>query len=146
MPSPFEWSKVMDSIFTRLITMPILNDPRTDWTEDLSLGYPFDVIRNRVLNKGLADFRCGYSDSRYGTLTPDEKALLFCFINLKKHFFACYATYEDYRATLEPFLSTGANRVVMDIGCGPGTACLALADFLPGRAFAYFGVDLALPM
>src|SRR4051812_12646105 len=106
MANPFEWSKAMDELFSRLIVFPVRDDARTDWSENLHLGDPFDVIRDQVIKKGLADFRLGHQDSRYGLLTPDDKALLFCFVNLKKHFFACAATLEDHRATLEPILTT----------------------------------------
>lgn len=36
--------------------------------------------------------------------------------------------------------------MLLDIGCGPGTASLALADLLPGRSFSYLGIDLVPPM
>jgi hypothetical protein len=110
------------------------------------LGYPFDVIREEVLAKGLADFASGHHHAQYGELTPDEKVLLYCFVNLKKHFFAALATFEGHRRALAELFVEGARLVVIDVGCGPGTACLALADLLPGRVFDYIGVDLAAPM
>lgn len=140
MPSPFEWSGEMDSIWNSICRI-ILEDPRTDWSENLSLGYPFEVIREQVLAKGLADFSKGHEDNRYGPLTAEEKVILYCFVNLKKHFFACLATYEAHRAAIEELLVSERSPLVLDVGCGPATACLALTDLFPGRRFDYLGID-----
>jgi hypothetical protein len=99
-----------------------------------------------VLAKGLADFSQGHDHPKYGRLSAEEKVLLYCFVNLKKHFFAALATFEAHRATLEELFMPDSRLVVVDIGCGPGTACLALADLLPGRDFDYLGIDSATPM
>jgi SAM-dependent methyltransferase len=146
MPSPFEWSSEMDNIIWNNVGKLVLDDPRTDWSENLSLGYPFEVIREQVLAKGLADFGRGHSHPEYGELTADDKALLFCFVNLKKHFFACLATYEAHRGLIEELFAPGGRAIVTDIGCGPGTACLALAELLPGKRFDYLGIDSAPAM
>ena len=143
MPSPFEWSTEMDNLFWTTVTKVVLDDPRTDWSENLSLGFPFDVIREQVIGKGLADFSTAHLDDRFGALTAAEKVLLNCFVNLKKHFFACYATFEQYRRDIERVFGATALPTVFDVGCGPGTACLALCDLLPGRAFEYVGIDSA---
>jgi len=145
-PNPLEWSPAMENLFWTSVGKVILDDPRTDWSESLSLGYPFDVIREQVLQKGLADFSQGHDDPRYGRLTPDEKALLYCFVNFKKHFFAALATFQEHRAPVEDLFGSGEKPLLLDIGCGPATACLALADLLPGRNFEYLGIDSAAPM
>jgi hypothetical protein len=146
MASPLEWSAAMDGLFWNCVVRVVLDDPRTDWSENLSLGYPFEVIRKQVLAKGLADFSQGHVDAKFGHLTPDEKALLYCFVNFKKHFFAAYATFEEHRAIIEELLVPEENPFVLDIGCGPATACLALMDLLPGKTFHYVGIDSAAAM
>jgi len=146
MPNPLEWSKEMENLFWHSVGEIIRDDPRTDWSENLSLGYPFEVIREQVLAKGLADFSQGHDHAEYGCLSADEKVLLYCFVNFKKHFFTALATFEAHRTAIEELFSTEARLLVIDIGCGPATACLALADLLPGRVFDYLGIDSAAPM
>jgi SAM-dependent methyltransferase len=146
MPGFYEWSDGMDRLFGELIVKAVQDDPRTDWSEDRSLGYPFDVIRKQVLAKGLADFAVGHAHGEYGALSAAEKCLLYGFVNMKKHFFACRATIEAYRPEVEALFIPGQHAVILDFGCGPATACLALADLLPGRTFDYIGIDAAPPM
>jgi SAM-dependent methyltransferase len=141
----FEWSAEMESVFNALVVRAVASDPRTDFGENVLLGMPFAVVRDDIIKKGRADFRGGYAHPTYGTLSPDEKTLLYCFTNFKKHFFACLATFSHFRASAEECLAT-SNPVVIDVGCGPGTACFALCDVWPGRNFAYIGVDSAQPM
>jgi SAM-dependent methyltransferase len=136
----------MESLFGSSIIEPIRDDPRTDWSENLSLGYPFEIIREEVLAKGLADFAHGHDHPTYGRLSAEEKVLLYCFLNMRKHFFAALATFEAHRPTIEGLFVPDARLLVIDIGCGPGTACLALADLLPGRDFDFLGIDSAEPM
>jgi hypothetical protein len=146
MPNPFEWSAEMDGLYWNSVVRDVLDDPRTIDSENLKLGYPFDKIREEVLAKGLTDFSQGHDDPRYGHLTADDKVLLYCFVNLRLHFFAALATFEAHRALLEDLFASAGRFLLLDVGCGPGTACLALADLLPGRNFDYLGIDSAAPM
>jgi hypothetical protein len=146
MPSPYEWSNDMDRIFGDLVVRIVQDDPRTDWGENLSLGYPFDVIREEVLAKGLADFTIGHAHVQHGNLSAAEKCLLYAFVNMKKHFFACTATLEAFQPAVEALFAQEQRVVVVDVGCGPATACIALADLLPGRTFDYIGIEASLPM
>lgn len=147
MPSPYLWSDQMQGIHRDHNVKPVLDDPRTDLSdEDLRLGYPFDVIRDRVIAKGLTDFRTGYQEPGRPALTTDEKVLLYCFVNLKKHFYTCTAAYETHHAAVSELFGAGKHPLIVDVGCGPGTACLALADLYRGRTFDYVGVDLAPAM
>lgn len=146
MPSPFEWSAEMDGLFYNSVIRNVLDDPRTLDSVNLKLGYPFEKIRKEVLATGLADFSQGHDDPKYGHLTADDKVLLYCFLNLRKHFFAALATFEAHRPVLDDLFAAEDRLLVLDIGCGPGTACLALADLLPGRSFDYLGIDSAGPM
>jgi hypothetical protein len=139
------WSDKMAALFRDRVITPVCDHPDTDFTEDLLFGVPFQVVRNEVITKGLADFSVGYSHPTYGTLSPDQKALLYTFINFKKHFYACRATYETYRSDLTR-LWGGERPTVFDLGCGPGTAGLALCDTLPGAQWDYIGIDSAVPM
>src|SRR3984893_12258751 len=143
MPSPFEWSAEMDGLYGASVVMKVLDDPKTVDNENLKLGYPWDKIREEVLAKGLTDFSQGHDDPKHGHLTAHDKVLLYCFVNLRMHFFAALATFEAHRLLLEDLLASENRLLLLDIGCGPGTACRALADLLPGRSFDYLGIDSA---
>ena len=69
MSEPLEWSLRMERLFNKRIAAPILNDPRTDLSQDIKLGYPFEVIRKEVLKEGLADFSKDHDDNAHGVLT-----------------------------------------------------------------------------
>jgi hypothetical protein len=78
------WSDKMERLFSDQVIAPVRDHPNTDFTENIHLGFPFDLIRGEVIEKGLADFGTGYSHPLYGTLSADEKVLLYSFINFKK--------------------------------------------------------------
>lgn len=73
------WSSAMDHLHLEQVVQPVLNDKRTDWEENISLGYPFQVIRDDVIKMGRADFTTGHEHSKYGDLSADDKVLLCCF-------------------------------------------------------------------
>lgn len=141
---PFEWSEKMEKLFNRLVVAPVLNDPRTELSEDITLGYPFAVIRNDIIKEGLADFSVGYDDGVHGALTPSEKVLLYCFVNMKSHFFTSHAAFLHHERNLKKLLDE--KLLIIDIGCGPGTAGLAFLETFPAAMFDYVGVDSAKPM
>lgn len=122
MPNPFEWSAEMDGLYWNSVVRDVLDDPRTIDSENLKLGYPFEKIREEVLVKGRTDFSQGHDDPRYGHLTADDKVLLYCFVNLRMHFFAALATFEAHRALLEDLLPQKA------VGC---CSILDVAQALP---------------
>lgn len=140
------WSDNMEQVFNDAVVRPVMEHPGTDFSEDMRMGYPFDVVRDEVIAKGLADFTTGHTHAQYGPLSADEKALLYTFVNFKKHFYACRQTYETHRAELTKWSRLNAAPSVVDVGCGPGTAGLALADTLPGANWRYFGIDIAPAM
>lgn len=134
------WSDGMERVFRDQVIAPVRDHPDTDFTENVLLGYPFLLVREEVIAKGLADFSTGYDH-----LSADDKVLLYCFINFKKHFYACRTTYNLHRAELDHWLG-GESPVVCDLGCGPGTAGLALCDTLPGVNWDYVGIDSSSAM
>src|SRR5207248_8446060 len=102
--------------------------------------------RTGVLEWGLTDFRTPADLSGRPPLDPAEKVLLDCYVNMRKHFFACRATYEAFKPVIKGILRSAARPVVIDVGCGPATAGLALADRFPRRTFDYVGIDSAPAM
>jgi SAM-dependent methyltransferase len=136
----------MEDLYFEHVIRKVWKDSRTDWDENVSLGYPFDVIRGQVINKGRADFRVGHRHREYGDLTADEKVLLYCFVNMKLHFFETISTFRVYKASLKSLFDSRLPTRMVDLGCGPGTAALALAECLKQPTIRYIGLDIAKPM
>ncbi len=140
------WSQRMEDLFNKHVTLPVLDDVDSDWNR--KFGYTINVIRDEIIQKGLADFREGYSSKGNRTLTADEKVLLYCFVNMKQHYFEAISTFRAYEKRLKPLFELGQKTIVFDLGCGPGTAGLALAECFVGvkPKLQYIGVDLAPAM
>jgi SAM-dependent methyltransferase len=141
-----QWSQAMQNLYFRHVVLPIMEDKRTDWDANVSLGCPFDVIRDKVIKKGLADFTVAYDDPKYCSLSADDKVLLYCFINMKVHFFEALETFRYFRPALKTMFELPGTNMMVDLGCGPGTAALALGDSTKTLKLAYVGVDHARPM
>jgi len=140
------WSEKMDGLFRKHVHEIVEDHPKTDWGENIRLGYPFGVIRDDVLKKGRADFAVGHADAQYGNLTADQKVLLYCFVNMKGHFFSSYANFRFNKMSLIKHFGPPQRIRVYDIGCGPATALLALCDLFPGIKLRYYGIDRAQAM
>ena len=138
-PTPFS-----DLLFEEKIIKFIKQHPRTEWHEK-PLGYSRDYIRYEILSTGLADF-----DEPFKNISCRERVKLYCYFNLRKHFFTSYSIFERLPTLLDIYQSK--NRIkFLDIGCGPATSGLALIDFLfnqTGKAVLldYFGFDISKAM
>lgn len=143
---PLQWSQTMEDLYNDHVARAVLNDRRTDLDENVRLGYPFDVIRDEVIRKGRADFREGHEHVTYGSLTADEKVLLYCFVNMKLHFFEALSTFRAYRTVLKSLFDSKHLTRMVDLGCGPGTAGLALTECLKQPNVRYIGLDIAKAM
>ncbi len=148
MPSkpPLQWSKAMEDLFEEHVTNKVRSDNRTDWDENIRLGYPFNVIRQDVIKKGRADFREGHEHEKHGSLTAEDKVLLYCFSNMKQHFFEAVATFRAYRRKLKALFTPDKPTFMVDLGCGPGTAVLALAECFKQPTVRYAGLDISKAM
>lgn len=110
-------------------------------------GYDNNTILGEVLKRGRTDFRKGY-----GAITPDDKVLLYCFFNMKKHFYTTYAVFELVLPSLMQFFENSDYKpILIDLGCGPMTSGLALADLINSAvgtrlSLTYIGVDHAPAM
>ncbi len=143
-----QWSKAMEDLYYYEVVRPVQYDRRTDWDDEqsISLGYPFQVIRRDVIKSGLADFSDGHHHPKYGDLSADDKVLLYCFANMKLHFFESLATLRRYNGAVKAIFDSNRTKLMIDLGCGPGTAGLALAEFLNRPNAIYIGLDRAQPM
>jgi hypothetical protein len=109
------------------------------------MGFTMEEISKQILAKGLADFSVGYSHPS-GDLSPEELVSLYCYANMKKHFFTCLATFQEHQEAIEELYKPEGRPLIIDFGCGPATACLALADLFPNRMMDYIGIDSAPAM
>lgn len=136
----YEPSYYLSDVFTNKIISPVKNHPDTEWSEIL-MGYERQYIRRNILEFGITDFR-----QPFNNLSTDDKVLLYCYLNMRKHFFTAYYIYDQ----LENFINyfNNVNPLFIDIGCGPSTSLLALADFYKTKTntnltIKYIGIDIA---
>ena len=143
-------SALAAAIFQRQIIAPITADPRTRGWE-YPLGYDREAIRTHILEYGRADFRAPCA-AVTPPASPADRVALYCFYNLRKHFFTTRyvlsQVLESVAAHLQP---TGGRLVFLDLGCGPLTSGLALADLYQARhhrsvPMQYVGLDIAPAM
>jgi hypothetical protein len=73
------------------VTQRVFQDLITDQinTAGYLQKYSNDEIRADILNYGRADFTNEYKD-----LNPYDRVQLYCYFNMRKHFFTTYAVYE----------------------------------------------------
>lgn len=109
--------------------------------------YSNDEIRADILNYGRADFTEAYKD-----LTPYDRVQLYCYFNMRKHFFTTYAVYEKIFTTLNSnVFQKNKELVFIDFGCGSLTSGLALASLYYDNenepiSMRYIGIDIAESM
>jgi hypothetical protein len=109
----------------------IRTDGRT--TRDTFLGWPRGEIFRDVIDGGQADF-----DAPLKQLTGLDRAVLYAKYNQARHLDELGHAFERLFAVQ---LHAG-KPIIIDIGCGPFTAGLALAAVLgPDVEFHYLGVD-----
>jgi hypothetical protein len=136
----------MMEIFKSDIVEEVKSHPQTRFNEIL-LGYTAETIRNDIIEYGRADFRTGYDK-----LSADEKVLLYCYFNMRKHFFTSSFVFEKIYDSLRPVFNDPEKTVVfIDIGCGPLTSGLALADLHTEKTgekltINYIGIDISQAM
>ncbi len=137
----------MDTVFRREVLDPLkARSPnfiaRNEW-----LSIPYADIQARVLEMGRADFSTGYTHPSGVTISAEDKVALYCFMNLRSHFYASLATFNAFCAEIAATLSNAEPTLFVDLGCGPGTSGFAFAEHLNGTGvFDYVPIDLAQPM
>jgi SAM-dependent methyltransferase len=108
-------------------------------------GYTIIEVTSKIIQKGQADFDQGYED-----LTAQQVVKLYCYCNMRMHYFTSLNFYERSEFFEMFYNSTGRIKFI-DIGCGPGTSGLAFANYIFEKTkipavFDYFGIDTSLNM
>lgn len=142
-----EFKKTFDS----LIINPLKIDERTIEYPNLILGQTNDFIRNNIIEYGRANFDTVF-EYRTNLFTQEfsvkDKVMLYCYYNMRKHYFSNKAVFESYKEFFEIELKQVSFRVTFfDFGCGPLTAGIAFNQFAKvldeNFAMKYFGIDIS---
>ena len=113
-----------------------------------NLGRP-DInrrVRENVLGRGRTDFCQSYEgssplDGAPVCYSPEQKALLYCAVNMPMHL---YSSYHVYQRHLEP---PEGKVLFIDFGCGPLTSGIAYHAFAKKHAnVSYIGIDRSRAM
>ena len=109
-----------------------------DTQGDRILGIDMDEVFTDILGGGQADF-----DQPYQHLYGADRALLYAYLIQKRHL-------EELVEAFTQLFKNGAPDeplIVLDLGCGPFTAGLALAATLGNdSSFSYIGLDRSVAM
>ena len=122
----------------RLVVVPVMTDKRETGQPNMRWGHAVDWIFNVAIGGGQADF-----DEKVADLEPKDRALLYAFFNQGAHVEELVVAFNKL---LGKSLAMNGGAVI-DVGCGPFTAGLALGSVVGAAApFDYYGVDRAVSM
>jgi SAM-dependent methyltransferase len=128
----------IDDLLDELVRQPLNADERTKKAPGTYLGWPRDRIFSEVVEYGQAEF-----DEPIGHLSPEDRARLYALYNMPRHLDELSEAFSQLFASAKAI----GTPTVVDLGCGPFTAGLALAGQLgKAKPFRYYGVDRAESM
>jgi hypothetical protein len=111
------------------------------------LGYDKDTIIKSIIKQGQANFDESYEN---GSISAEDVVKLYCYFNMRMHFFTSLSIFERSRIYESYYNSSGRIKFI-DIGCGPGTSGLALVEHIFNKTntkvvFDYYGIDCSIKM
>lgn len=135
----FTPSRFTEQLFTEKFIDYIKYHDSTVWNNIL-LGLDTFTIRSEVINFGQANF-----DKPYKKLQPADIVKLYCYFNMRKHYYSSLYLFERC-AWIKKLVSKEGCLKFIDVGCGPATSGIALTDYLLStksskQQFDYIGVD-----
>lgn len=114
-------------------------------------GYTNDEIRANILEYGSANF-----DLPYKAISSENKTLLYCYFNMRKHIFTLYHIFHSlkeskYGVYFSEILFQKRRLCINDIGCGPITGAIAYTLFCQQTEnkipeISYIGIDKSKSM
>lgn len=132
------------SAFDNVVIQQIKADNRTQYPHIL-YGYTNDYIRNNVIEYGRTNF-----DQATIEHSSADKVNLYCFYNMRKHFFSSVAIFKSFHDYFKSAFSNSNNRITfIDFGCGPLTSGLAFQHSFAtvlNFHFDYVGIDISNAM
>jgi hypothetical protein len=128
-----------ETLFSEKFIDYIKYHENTKWNKTL-LGLDTYTIRSEVLNFGQTNF-----DNPYKNLQPQDIVKLYCYFNMRKHYYSSIYLFERCSWIKKLVANDGCLKFI-DIGCGPGTSGVALTDHLftnncLSNQFDYIGID-----
>ena len=142
----FTPSMMITNLFKE-INIKYFSHPKIDHSRNNLWGFNKKYILDNILGRGRGDYTVNT-----GEITTEDKVTLYCFYNLKKHFFTSYGVFEYVVKSFEDFFNNKDYiPTFIDLGCGPMTSGLALGDLIynkTGKAilFTYIGIDISQSM
>jgi hypothetical protein len=140
----YQPSNDIDYLFLSINNTIVLNSS-TNESQKIYLGYKTNEIHENVIELGKANF-----DEGYKNLKAFDKVDLYCFFNMKKHYFSSYALFSIFYDVI--LSKEKINKInFIDIGCGPATSGLAFIELIKEKnyaidKFSYSGIDSAKTM
>jgi hypothetical protein len=140
--------------FDELIINSLKADSRTTEYPRLILGQTNDFIRNNIIEYGRTNFDKIF-EYQINLFTQEfsvlDKVRLYCYYNMRKHYFSNKAVFESYNEFFNIELKQVSNRVTfLDFGCGPLTAGIAFNQYAKKTDknfyMNYFGIDISKGM
>jgi hypothetical protein len=125
------WKRWLVDLRRQLIVEPL--KMRSDGNLGAPLGKTIAWIFDHAIGGGQADF-----DQPIANLSSRDRVMLYALLNQKSHIDELIHAFDLFL----PRTQLAEGTTVVDIGCGPFTAGLALANVVGNvAAYRYFGID-----
>ncbi len=139
-----EPSQAFVNNFERIVIQTIRENPKTNFPNQIC-GFDHDYNRMNVIQYGRANFDQGTLDH-----SPLEKVYLYCYYNMRKHYFSSLAIFKSFSEYFKKAFDDCNNRIMfIDFGCGPLTAGLAFNQEFSNETnfhLSYAGIDISSAM
>lgn len=130
-------------VFEKIVMNGIINASPKYPTE--ILGNSHDYNRLNLIEYGRANF-----SQSTGNYSVKDKVDLYCFYNMRKHYFSSLAVFKSYDILFKSLFANSANRITfLDFGCGPMTSGLSFNqqfNAISNFHYNYIGIDTSNDM
>jgi SAM-dependent methyltransferase len=136
---------VSDAFHRKRIVSPVQVDPRSISKKNSLFGNSIQRVRFKIIQNGKCDFDRGFQD-QWSKLSPDDLVSLYCYLYWPRHHGELLATFDRFEASIKELFTSNNPTWIVDLGSGPGTVALAVADAFGRPPFHYLGIDRSLAM
>ena len=139
-----------NTYYNKTVIDILKNDTRTKDYPNKILGESSIYIRNNIIEYGRSNFDEVPKNNR-PNISPIDKVNLYCYYNMRKHYFSTYSIFDSYRAEYyEREIDQTSGRVTfIDFGCGPLTSGCAFNQVfkdIENYKLKYIGIDISNQM
>lgn len=146
-------SEFITEFFEVVAKKPFKEHPVTPAWQQHVLDTKKQTHLNQILERGRTRFDEPYpSTESIPKLTPEDKAILYCFYYMQFHFASSLSLYRQKGEFISSNMLLDKKVIFIDFGCGPLTSGVALAEFYKsireGEALDlnYVGIDISATM